>query len=213
VDHSQDATPNSVESPGAARYASERNPSRGALSAAGYLCVVGWGREAGKEIRRPLSRAHGEWRACVRRKLERGFSEQDKRNIVKRLTPLRMRKQVVIAARKSFPKARWVNPWCSWVRSFGEKPARASRGILHSRASVRTWRGKFDHLGARSDLETQTHCQYSLTISELHHSFALFLFSFSGPMTQNGRGATKWGKAKNDTASNRDKLRKTLCRI
>ena len=25
-------------------------------------------------------------------------------------------------------------------------------------------------------------------------------------MTQNGRGATKWGKAKNGTASNRDKL-------
>jgi bifunctional non-homologous end joining protein LigD len=43
-------------------------------------------------------------------KLERGFSEQDKRDIVKRLTPLRMRKQLVIAARKSFPKARWVKP-------------------------------------------------------------------------------------------------------
>ena len=54
---------------------------------------------------------------------------------------------------------------------------------------------------------------YSLTISELHYSFALFLFSFSGPMTQNERGATKWGKAKNGTASNRDKLLRTLCRI
>jgi hypothetical protein len=43
---------------------------------------------------------------------------------------------------------------------------------------------------------TKSHGQRSLTISELHHSFALFLFSFSGPMTQNGRGATKWGKAK-----------------
>jgi len=27
-------------------------------------------------------------------------------------------------------------------------------------------------------------CQQSLTISELHHSFSLFLFSLSGPMTQ-----------------------------
>src|SRR5436190_24363262 len=43
---------------------------------------------------------------------------------------------------------------------------------------------------------TQSHGQHSLTISELHYSFALFLFSFSGPTTQNGRGATKWGKAK-----------------
>ena len=39
-----------------------------------------------------------------------GFSEEDKREIVKPLTPLRVRKQPMAAARESFPKARWVKP-------------------------------------------------------------------------------------------------------
>jgi bifunctional non-homologous end joining protein LigD len=43
-------------------------------------------------------------------KLERCFSEADKRNMLKRLAPLRIRKQPMNAARRSFPKARWVKP-------------------------------------------------------------------------------------------------------
>jgi bifunctional non-homologous end joining protein LigD len=43
-------------------------------------------------------------------KLERGFSEDDKRNTLKRLAPLQIRKQPMKATRKSFPKGRWVKP-------------------------------------------------------------------------------------------------------
>jgi ATP-dependent DNA ligase len=43
-------------------------------------------------------------------KLERGFSEGDKRAILKRLLPLRVRSKPVASKRKSFPKAPWVKP-------------------------------------------------------------------------------------------------------
>jgi len=43
-------------------------------------------------------------------KLERGFSEQDKREMLQRLAPLKIRAQPVAANRKRFPKAQWVQP-------------------------------------------------------------------------------------------------------
>jgi ATP-dependent DNA ligase len=42
-------------------------------------------------------------------KLETGFSEEDKRNLLVRLKPLVTKKQPIEAPR-SFPKARWVKP-------------------------------------------------------------------------------------------------------
>jgi bifunctional non-homologous end joining protein LigD len=42
-------------------------------------------------------------------KLERGFSEADKKNLLARLEPLRIKK-APIALPRSFPKARWVRP-------------------------------------------------------------------------------------------------------
>jgi bifunctional non-homologous end joining protein LigD len=39
-----------------------------------------------------------------------GFSEDDKRAMLKRLAPLQVGKQPMNAARKSFRKARWVKP-------------------------------------------------------------------------------------------------------
>jgi bifunctional non-homologous end joining protein LigD len=42
-------------------------------------------------------------------KVERGFSEEDKKNLLGRLEPLRVKTRP-IAAPRSFPKARWVRP-------------------------------------------------------------------------------------------------------
>ena len=56
---------------------------------------------------------------------------------------------------------------------------------------MRTWRGKFDHLA-----EAEAQGQYSLTMREFHHSFALFLFSFSVPVTQNAWGHENGEKPK-----------------
>ena len=43
-------------------------------------------------------------------KLDRGFSEEDKISLLERLKPLQIRKQPMRAARRNFPKARWVKP-------------------------------------------------------------------------------------------------------
>jgi hypothetical protein len=53
------------------------------------------------------------------------------------------------------------------------------------------------HLPTKATSWNTIALSHSLTISELHYLFALLLSSFSGSMTQNGRGATEWGKAKN----------------
>jgi bifunctional non-homologous end joining protein LigD len=72
--------------------------------------VVGWAEREGKRFDGLyLGRKEGD-ELVYAGKLERGFSEEDKRNIVKRLAPLRVRKQPMTAARKTFPKARWVTP-------------------------------------------------------------------------------------------------------
>ena len=50
------------------------------------------------------------WRGRRLRKLEKGFSDEDKRAMLVRLAPLRVRKLPMIAARKSPRRARWVKP-------------------------------------------------------------------------------------------------------
>jgi len=73
------------------------------------LAVVGWAEKDRKfdgiYLARP--RDHG---LIYAGKLERGFSDDDKAAMLKRLAPLRARTQPMKAARKNFPKAHWVRP-------------------------------------------------------------------------------------------------------
>jgi bifunctional non-homologous end joining protein LigD len=95
-----------------ARYVSERSPDwiKVPCRLRDSFYVVGWAeREAKRFDGLYLGRKEGD-DLVYAGKLERGFSEDDKREIVKRLTPLRVRKQPITAVRKSFPKAKWVKP-------------------------------------------------------------------------------------------------------
>ncbi len=71
--------------------------------------MVGWAERKGKFDGIYLGRKEkGE--LVYAGKLERGFSEDDKRLMLKRLTGLRIGKRPMSTARKTFPKARWVKP-------------------------------------------------------------------------------------------------------
>jgi bifunctional non-homologous end joining protein LigD len=67
---------------------------------------VGWAEKNGKFDGVYLGRKD-EGELAYGGKLERGFSEEDKKKLLARLQPLRIKKQP-IAAPRSFPKARWV---------------------------------------------------------------------------------------------------------
>ena len=73
------------------------------------FAVVGWAQKAKKFDGIYLGRREAD-ELIYAGKLECGFSEEDKKEIVKRLAPLRVRKRPMSAARKSFPKAQWVKP-------------------------------------------------------------------------------------------------------
>ena len=95
-----------------ARYVSERSPDwiKVPCRQRDSFYVVGWAEREGKRFDGLyLGRKLGD-ELLYAGKLERGFSEDDKRAILKRLTSLRIRRQPMAAARKSFPKARWVKP-------------------------------------------------------------------------------------------------------
>jgi bifunctional non-homologous end joining protein LigD len=94
-----------------ARYVSDRNSNWIKVPCRQHdsFYVVGWAGREGKMEGLYLGRKQDN-ELVYAGKLERGFSEEDKREIVKRLTPLRVRKQPMTASRKSFPKARWVKP-------------------------------------------------------------------------------------------------------
>src|SRR5215208_6088899 len=72
------------------------------------FAIVGWAEKNGKFDGVYLGR-NDEGELVYGGKVERGFSEEDKRNLLARLEPLRIKKQP-IAAPRSFPKARWVRP-------------------------------------------------------------------------------------------------------
>jgi bifunctional non-homologous end joining protein LigD len=72
------------------------------------LAVVGWAEKNGKFDGVYLGR-NDEGELAYGGKVEQGFSEEDKKNLLTRLQPLRVKKQP-IAAPRSFPKARWVRP-------------------------------------------------------------------------------------------------------
>ncbi len=94
------------------RYVSDRSPNwiKVPCRQRDTFYVVGWAERDGKRFDGLyLGRKVGD-ELVYAGKLERGFSANEKREIVKRLTPLRIRKQPVTAARKTFPKARWVKP-------------------------------------------------------------------------------------------------------
>jgi len=94
-----------------AQYVSERSPNwiKTPCRQRDSFYVVGWAERAGKRFDGLYLGRTERDELVYAGKLERGLSEDDKREIVKRLTPLRIRKQPVTAARK-FPKARWVKP-------------------------------------------------------------------------------------------------------
>jgi bifunctional non-homologous end joining protein LigD len=73
------------------------------------LAVVGWAEKNKKFDGIYLARA-GERGLTYAGKLERGFTDEDKAAVLKRLVPLRTRAKPMQAARKAFPKAHWVQP-------------------------------------------------------------------------------------------------------
>jgi bifunctional non-homologous end joining protein LigD len=73
------------------------------------LTVVGWA-EKNKKFDGVYLGRPGADGLIYAGKLERGFSDEDKRAMVARLTPLRTSRQPIRAGRKTFPKARWVKP-------------------------------------------------------------------------------------------------------
>ena len=70
--------------------------------------VAGWAEKKGKFDGVYLGR-NNEGELVYAGKLETGFSEEDKKNLMARLRPLVTKKQPINAPR-SFPKARWVQP-------------------------------------------------------------------------------------------------------
>jgi bifunctional non-homologous end joining protein LigD len=70
--------------------------------------VAGWAEKKGKFDGLYLCRTN-EGELVYAGKLETGFSEEDKNNLMARLRPLVTKKQPINAPR-SFPKARWVQP-------------------------------------------------------------------------------------------------------
>ncbi len=73
------------------------------------FAVVGWAEKAKKFDGVYLGR-EADGKLIYAGKLERGFTEDDKKRIVKRLASLRVRQRPMIASRKTFPKAQWVKP-------------------------------------------------------------------------------------------------------
>jgi bifunctional non-homologous end joining protein LigD len=95
-----------------ARYVSERNPNwiKAPCRQRDSFYVVGWAERDGRRFDGLyLGLKQGD-KLVYAGKLERGFSEEEKREMLKRLMPLRVRKQPITAARKKFPKAKWVKP-------------------------------------------------------------------------------------------------------
>jgi bifunctional non-homologous end joining protein LigD len=70
--------------------------------------VAGWAEKNGKFDGVYLGR-NDDGQLVYAGKLETGFSEEDKKNLMARLRPLVTKKQPINAPR-SFPKARWVQP-------------------------------------------------------------------------------------------------------
>jgi bifunctional non-homologous end joining protein LigD len=73
------------------------------------FAVVGWAQKNGRFDGIYLGRAE-DGKLVYAGKLEHGFSEEDKRNMLQRLEPLRVRNKPVASARNRFPKAQWVTP-------------------------------------------------------------------------------------------------------
>jgi bifunctional non-homologous end joining protein LigD len=73
------------------------------------FAVVGWAEKNKKFDGIYLGRAQ-DGELVYAGKLERGISSDDKRTLLTRLTPLRVRARPMRAARRKFPKARWVKP-------------------------------------------------------------------------------------------------------
>ncbi len=73
------------------------------------FAVVGWAEKNNKFDGIYLGRAQG-GELVYAGKLERGMSSDDKRTLLARLNPLRVRTRPMRAARRKFPKARWVKP-------------------------------------------------------------------------------------------------------
>jgi bifunctional non-homologous end joining protein LigD len=73
------------------------------------FAVVGWAENNKKFDGIYLGRAQ-DGELVYAGKLERGISGEDKDALLERLTPLRVRTRPMQAARRKFPKARWVKP-------------------------------------------------------------------------------------------------------
>src|SRR5215207_3248257 len=92
------------------RYRSGRNDSwfKATCRHRDTFAIVGWAEKNGKFDGIYLGR-NDEGEFAYGGKVEHGFSEEDKKNLLARLQPLKAKKQP-IAAPRSFPKARWVRP-------------------------------------------------------------------------------------------------------
>ena len=92
------------------RYRSGRNDTwwKATCRHRDTFAIVGWAEKNGKFDGVYLGR-NDEGELAYGGKVERGFSDEDKKKLLARLQPLRMKKQP-IAAPRSFPKARWVRP-------------------------------------------------------------------------------------------------------
>jgi bifunctional non-homologous end joining protein LigD len=92
------------------RYQSGRNDAwrKATCRHRDTFVVAGWAEKSGKFDGLYLAR-NAEGELAYAGKLERGFSEDDKKRLLALLAPLRARKPPITAPRK-FPKARWVAP-------------------------------------------------------------------------------------------------------
>jgi bifunctional non-homologous end joining protein LigD len=92
------------------RYRSGRNDSwvRATCRHRETFAIVAWAEKNGKFDGIYLGR-NDEGELAYGGKVERGFSEEDKKNLMGRLEPLRVKKPP-IGATRAFPKARWVRP-------------------------------------------------------------------------------------------------------
>jgi bifunctional non-homologous end joining protein LigD len=95
--------------------------------------VVGWAQKTGKFDGLYLGRKERS-KIVYAGRLERGFTEADKRHILEQLERLKTKKQPIEAPRK-FPKAQWVKPKVIVDASTGRRPASACYGIRPSRTS------------------------------------------------------------------------------
>jgi hypothetical protein len=119
------------------------------------FAVVGWAEKAKKFDGIYLGREE-EGRLIYAGKLERGFTEDDKKSIIKRLSALRVRQRPMIACAKPSPRRGGSSHFCSWTPNFAERRAKGCCVTRLSRASVRI----LCNTGIASRSQIFTKCEY-----------------------------------------------------